>query len=280
MSYTPIDPADCAPGRFGKTSLFNLIRTDLDDLNARISSGGPNAMSDHFNWRFDIDDTHANRSFQDLGGFQFNTADHLFRGRDWDFFSKKQSAGANSDANDSKPDFSVARMRTTMVGTAGCSEAVVISKLKFLESEIVDPISFEAVVKISQDCHPRIGLGPLENDLGQYQIDIDDGRNGIYLVRDDATHWKFVAQVSTGNFTFTPNFNAIFGTWFTVHIDFFSGHADCFVNGVNKGPIITNLPTSTVVGAYIGNAATNLLIDTTMDIDSALIFAGGLLAAP
>lgn len=275
MAFVSIDPADVQPGKFGKAELFDRIRTNLDDLNSRVSGSTPAVLFDDFNWHWDaytslggIGDI-SNRSFQEYGGIKMAT---LGEGRDWGFYRHENGTNAQFvAANAIKPSVSVARMTATVAPLDGVEWCHLNSKIQFQETLSIDPLIFGARCRISNDVDLRVGMAAEDYILNP--------NHKIQLVRNNATNWNFRARNSAGVTNSAAFARPPFNTWFIVKIVFSSGEARCFIDGAEKAVLTTNLPTTTVLQAIVGLIA---LGQGTfhLDIDWVSYTVAGLLEAP
>jgi len=285
--FVSIDPADCAPGRFGKTELFNRIRIDLDVLNARTNAINPFALTDDFNWAFDeatspdanygLNDGVTNKSFPET---VFNTnGPDLTTTKSWGFndnwrFYSEFPAGTPGGVNAEKPSFSVARMLsdTTLLG-------VIASRRSIMESQAVDPVVFAARIKVSADVKINIGMIDVYDGVSLDDNPVTTGFRGAHFFRVDATNWNVTTNSAGGSHNGTAFAHPSYGAWHDYLIIFNSGQIDFSVDGNIKASLTLDLPTTSVLKAYLGFSGAGIGASNN-DIESVNFFSGGLLQTP
>lgn len=131
------------------------------------------------------------------------------------------------------PAFSVLRLTTTAAGVL--TGLIYRRPLNF--GGVTPPIRLKARVKTVIDVSFHAGL---KNAAGTSDV------KGVWLERVDASNWRFVSYDTARNNG--TNFTSVAsGTWFEFEIVFTnspSNQALCYLNGVLKETLVTQLPTT------------------------------------
>lgn len=229
--FSPLTLAETAYRFILRQAFFRKIKDDLDNLNGRVGQvEGGLTLLDHFasiDQRFNTINTN---DIEDQVG-------HFYGVRDF------SGAGAALPALWTFPANSVVRIAATQPAGAASGKNVLFTIPRYIFNNLTRPLIYEARVKwrgVSSPLH-WFGMSDAVPAIGNYP------NAGVYLAFPNSTDMRFQCRDGTTTTNGTGFARVAADTWFTVKIEFTdtpSNRALCYIDGVLKETLTTNLPTS------------------------------------